>query len=88
MMLRRWVPPSALLMPTFASSPSAVVSSVVPPFRLAAVPPTVRMASPSWDTLALALLAAMASLLPKSSTFCLLASMFSEAIASVTRSEA
>ena len=88
MMLRRCVPPSAPLMPTFASRPRAVVSSVVPPFRLAAVPPTVRMASPSWLTLALALLAALASLLPNSSTFALLASRFSEAIASVTRSDA
>ena len=47
---RRWVPPSAPLMPLLARMPSAVFNSAVPPLTVLAVAPMVRMASPSWAT--------------------------------------
>ena len=50
-MFLRAVPPSAPLIPRFARTPRAVFSSTVPPARFFAVPPTVRIASPSCATL-------------------------------------
>ena len=50
MTLRRWVPPSAPLIPLFARIPSAVLSSAVPPLIDLAVAPMVRIPSPSWAT--------------------------------------
>ena len=44
------VPPSDPLMPLSARIPRACASSVVPPLRFFAVPPTVRIASPNCDT--------------------------------------
>ena len=88
MTLRRAVPPSEPLMPRLARTPRAALSSVVPPARLLAVPPTVKMASPSWATLVLALLAVLAISSPNRVRFSLEASMPSAAMASVARSDA
>ena len=65
-MLRRAVPPSAPLMPLSARTPRAILSSVVPPDRFFAVPPTVRIASPSCWTLVLDLELAAAILSTRS----------------------
>ena len=76
------------MIPRLANTPRAAFSSVVPPARLFAVPPTVRIASPSWATLVFALLAVRAIWSPNCVKFALLASMPRAAIASVARSEA
>ena len=86
--LRSLVPPSAPLIPASAKMPSAVLSSTVPPERLRAVAPTVRMASPSCATLVFALLAVRAISSPNRVRLSLLASMPRADIASVARSEA
>ena len=52
--LRKAVPPSAPFTPLSANRPKTVFSSVVPPASVFAVPPTVRIAAPICDTLALA----------------------------------
>ena len=85
-MFLRAVPPSAPLTPLSARIPSAVESSVVPPARFFAVPPTVRMASPSCATEVLDLDEAMAILSTSSAD----SSMLSPSAdwASVTMSEA
>ena len=59
-MLRSAVPPSAPLIPLSARMPRAVFSSLVPPERFFAVPPTVRIALPSWAMDVLLLLDAIA----------------------------
>ena len=87
-MFRRCVPPSAPLMPRLARTPSAALSSTVPPASDCAVPPTVRIASPSCETFVFALLAVLAISSPKRVRFSLVASIPSAAIASVARSEA
>ena len=55
MMFRSAVPPSEPFTPLSARTPSMVESSVTPPDRFFAVPPTVRNASPSCATLVLVL---------------------------------
>ena len=84
--LRSAVPPSAPLTPLSAKMPSAVESSVVPPARFLAVPPTVKIASPSCATLVLDLDDAIAIL----STSCALSSIVrpNADCASVTISDA
>ena len=84
--LRRWVPPSAPLRPLSARIPSAVLSSVVPPARPLAVPPTVSMASPNCETLVFALLAVCANWSAKVFKFASVVSIPRALILSVTMS--
>ena len=83
---RRAVPPSAPLIPLSARIPSTVFISVTPPARFFAVPPTVRIASPSCATLVLDFCAVTASLSEKSA-ICDVSSPRAD-MASVTMSEA
>ena len=84
--LRRWVPPSAPLIPLLARIPRAVLSSAVPPLMDLAVAPMVRIPSPNCatDVLVLdAVLAIWSTIVPACSTPIPRADM-----ASVTISEA
>ena len=83
-MFRRCVPPSAAFIPLSARIPNATFSSVVPPARSLAVPPTVRIASPSCATEVFETDAVLAILSAKDSRFVCVASMPSALIASVT----
>ncbi len=83
-MFRRCVPPSEALMPLSAKMPSDALNSVVPPASPCAVPPTVRIASPSCATDVFDLLAVMARLSANAFRLVCVASMFRADIASVT----